>query len=77
MLVDTNILLFSLSLLAAVIKKVLWTIVMPVSVIMELDGLSSNTFQLGEAGRAMMAFVSSDIDPTPHHSKFRHGRETI
>jgi predicted ribonuclease YlaK len=61
LVVDTNILLSSLSLLAAVIKKVLWTIVMPMSVIMELDGLSSNTFKLGEAGRAMMAFVSSGI----------------
>jgi hypothetical protein len=48
LVVDTNILFSSLSSLAAVIKKVLRTIVMPVSVIMELDGLSSNTFQVGE-----------------------------
>ena len=58
MLVDTNILLFSLSLLAAVIKKVLWTIVIPVPVIMELDDLSSNTSQLSEAAQAAMAYVS-------------------
>jgi protein SMG6 len=55
LVVDTNILLSSLSLLAAVIEKVLWTIVI---VIMELHGLSSNTSQLGEAGRAAMAYVS-------------------
>jgi len=61
LVIDTNILLSSLSVLASIIEKVLWTVVIPVPVIMELDGLSSNTSQLGEAARAAMSYISSHI----------------
>jgi len=61
LVIDTNILLSSLSSLASIIENGQWTIVVPVPVIMELDGLSSNTTQLGEAARAAMAYISSHI----------------
>jgi protein SMG6 len=54
LVIDTNILLSSLSSLASILEHSEWTIVVPVPVIMELDGLSSNTAQLEEAGRAAM-----------------------
>jgi protein SMG6 len=52
LLIETNILFSSLSSLASILENIQWTIVAPVPVIMELDGLSSNTAQLGEAARA-------------------------
>ena len=59
LVVDTNILLSSLSMLAPVIESLRWTIIIPVPVIMELDGLSSNSSQLGEAAQAAMKYISS------------------
>ena len=59
LVVDTNILLSSLSMLASVIESLRWTVIIPVPVIMELDGLSANTSQLGEAARAAMSYISS------------------
>lgn len=61
LVVDTNILLSSLSMLASVIESLRWTVVIPVPVVMELDGLSSNPSQLGEASQAAMAYISSHI----------------
>jgi protein SMG6 len=54
LVIDTNILLSSLSSLGSILEHSEWTIVVPVPVIMELDGLSSNTAQLEEAARAAM-----------------------
>jgi protein SMG6 len=59
--VDANILLSSLSMLASVIESLRWMIVIPVPVIVELNGLSSNSSPLGEASQAAMAYVSSHI----------------
>ena len=61
LVVDTNILLSSLSMLASVIESLRWTVVIPVPVVMELDGLSTNSSQLGEAAQAAMAYLSSHI----------------
>jgi protein SMG6 len=61
LVVDTNILLSSLSMFASVIESLRWTVVVPLPVIMELDGLSSNTSQLGEAAQGAMTYVSSHI----------------
>lgn len=59
LVVDTNILLSSLPMLASVIESFRWTVIIPVPVIMELDGLSANTSQLGEAAQAAMTYISS------------------
>jgi hypothetical protein len=40
--------------LAPVIESLRWTVIVPVPVIKELDGLSSNSSQLGEASQAAM-----------------------
>ncbi|KAJ7098134.1 hypothetical protein B0H15DRAFT_824243 [Mycena belliarum] len=61
LVIDTNILLSSLSLFASVVESLQWTVVVPLPVIMELDGLSSNPSQLGEAAQAAMAYLSSHI----------------
>ncbi|KAF8425075.1 hypothetical protein L210DRAFT_3765362 [Boletus edulis BED1] len=47
LVLDTNIILSSLSIVALIIESLRWTVVIPVPVIMELDGLGSNTTQLG------------------------------
>ena len=59
LVVDTNILLSALAMLASVIKSLRWTVIIPVPIIMELDGLSTNTSQLGEAAQAAMSHISS------------------
>lgn len=61
LVIDTNILLSSLASLPSILENSQWTIVVPVPVIMKLNGLSSNTAQLGEAARAAMVHVSSLI----------------
>jgi protein SMG6 len=50
-----------MSMLASVIESLCWTVVIPVPVIMELDGLSSNSSQLGETARSAMTYISSHI----------------
>ncbi|KAF8162971.1 hypothetical protein B0H34DRAFT_744517 [Crassisporium funariophilum] len=61
LVVDTNILLSSLSMVSSLIESLRWTIVVPLPVIMELDGLSANDSQLGEAAQAAMSYISSHI----------------
>ncbi|KAF7359539.1 PINc domain-containing protein [Mycena sanguinolenta] len=61
LVVDTNILLSSLPMFASVVESFQWTVVIPLPVIMELDGLSSNPSQLGEAAQAAMTYLSSHI----------------
>ncbi|KZP19051.1 hypothetical protein FIBSPDRAFT_1025996 [Athelia psychrophila] len=54
LVVDTNILPSSLSMLAS-------TAVVPLPVIMELDGISANTSQLGETAKATMSYLTSHV----------------
>jgi protein SMG6 len=61
LVIDTNILLASLSMFASVVESQRWTVVVPLPVIMELDGLSSNASQLGEAARGALAYITSHI----------------
>jgi hypothetical protein len=61
LVVDTNILLSSLSLVSSLIESLRWTIIIPLPVIMELDGLSANTSQLGEAAQIAMSYISSHV----------------
>ncbi|KDR73471.1 hypothetical protein GALMADRAFT_71996 [Galerina marginata CBS 339.88] len=61
LVVDTNILLSSLSMVSSLIESLQWTVVVPLPVIMELDGLSANVSQLGEAAQAAMSYISSHV----------------
>ncbi|KAF8448043.1 hypothetical protein L210DRAFT_3441767 [Boletus edulis BED1] len=61
LVLDTNIILSSLSIVASIIESLRWTVVIPVPVIMELDGLSSNTSQLGETAQEAIAYITSHI----------------
>ncbi|KAF8061488.1 hypothetical protein FPV67DRAFT_1703906 [Lyophyllum atratum] len=62
LVVDTNILLSSLAMFASIVESLRWTIVVPLPVIMELDGLSGNTSaKLSEAAQNAMTYISSHI----------------
>ncbi|KAG0705195.1 hypothetical protein DFH29DRAFT_908006, partial [Suillus ampliporus] len=61
LVLDTNIILSSLSAIASIIESLRWTVVLPVPVIMELDGLSSNPSKLGEAAQEAVAYITSHI----------------
>ncbi|KAI6038993.1 hypothetical protein EDC04DRAFT_2868129 [Pisolithus marmoratus] len=61
LVLDTNILLSSLSVIASIVESLRWTVVIPVPVVMELDGLSTNTSQLGEAAREAVSYVTSHV----------------
>ncbi|KAF8120193.1 hypothetical protein EV363DRAFT_1408109 [Boletus edulis] len=56
---DTNIILSSLSVVASIVESLRWTVIIPVPVIMELDGLCSNTSQLGEAAQEAIVYITS------------------
>ncbi|KIJ57743.1 hypothetical protein HYDPIDRAFT_34831, partial [Hydnomerulius pinastri MD-312] len=60
LVLDTNI-LSSLSIAASIIESLRWTVVIPVPVIMELDGLSSNPSQLNEAAQEALSYITSHI----------------
>lgn len=64
LVVDTNILLSSLSLFSSLIESHQWTVVVPLPVITELNGLatpSGNQPQLAEAAQAALAYVSNHL----------------
>ncbi|KAG6370264.1 hypothetical protein JVT61DRAFT_12209 [Boletus reticuloceps] len=50
-----------LSIVALIIESLRWTVVIPVPVIMELDGLGSNTTQLGEAAQEAVSYITFHI----------------
>jgi protein SMG6 len=65
LVIDTNILLSSLSMFASVIESLRWTVIVPLPVVMELDGLSktsaSSAPQLIEAAQSALAYLSSHV----------------
>ncbi|RDX48390.1 hypothetical protein OH76DRAFT_671253 [Lentinus brumalis] len=61
LVVDTNILLSSLSEFAALVESGRWTVVVPLPVIMELDSQSSNMTPLGEAAKAALSYITTNI----------------
>jgi len=61
LVIDTNIILSSLSVVTSIVESLCWTVVIPVPVIMELDGLSANTSQLGEAAQEALSFITSHV----------------
>ncbi|EPS94044.1 hypothetical protein FOMPIDRAFT_1026327, partial [Fomitopsis schrenkii] len=58
---DTNIHLSSLSIFSSLVECLQWTVVVPLPVIMELDGLASNASPLGEATTAASEYITSHI----------------
>lgn len=61
LVIDTNILLSSLSMFSSLVESLKWTIIIPLPVIMELDGLSSNISPLGEAASAASEYINSHL----------------
>ena len=62
LVIDTNLLLSSLSTFASLVESLRWTVIIPLSVIMELDGLAtSDSPQLVEASKAALSFISSNL----------------
>ncbi|CAL1704092.1 unnamed protein product [Somion occarium] len=61
LIVDTNILLSSLPMFSRLVESQQWTIIVPLPVIMELDGLASNSSPLGEAALSAASSITSHI----------------
>ncbi|KAI0319819.1 hypothetical protein OF83DRAFT_1169880 [Amylostereum chailletii] len=61
LVMDTNILLSSLAMVTALVESGRWTVVVPLPVIMELDGLGTNATALGEAAKSAVAFLVSHV----------------
>ncbi|KAI0693720.1 hypothetical protein BC835DRAFT_1406670 [Cytidiella melzeri] len=61
LVVDTNILLSSLSMVASLVESLQWTVIIPLPVIMELDGLGSDASVLGEAAVTASQFIVSHL----------------
>ena len=61
LVVDTNILLSSLSEFSSLVESGRWSVVVPLPVIMELDSQSSNVSQLGDAATAALRYITSHI----------------
>ena len=61
LVVDTNIFLSSLPLLAALVDSLRWTVIVPLPVVMELDGLASNANALGAAAKDALAFLLARV----------------
>ncbi|PPR08027.1 hypothetical protein CVT24_010868 [Panaeolus cyanescens] len=61
LVIDTNILLSALSIFSSFIESFRWTVIVPLPVIMELEGLSKDTNTIGEAAKSAMGYISSHI----------------
>ncbi|KAI0043568.1 hypothetical protein FA95DRAFT_1477247, partial [Auriscalpium vulgare] len=59
LVLDTNILLSSLAEVATLVESRRWTVVIPLPVIMELDGLGNNTTVLGDAAKAAITYLTA------------------
>lgn len=61
LVVDTNILLSALPALAALVEGLRWTVVVPLPVVTELDGLCAQAGALGAAAQAALAYVAAHV----------------
>ena len=61
LVVDTNILLSALSIFSSLVESLKWTIVIPLPVIMELDGLAVNDSPLGKAASDATSYIVSHL----------------
>lgn len=74
--VDTNILLSSLSLISDLIRSHRWTVVVPLAVITELDGISLNgpSSELGAAASEALKYLVHDIQTHSNSLKVQTSR---
>lgn len=63
LVMDTNLLLSSLTLFSSLVESFLWTVIVPLPVIMELDGLANNTSspQLALGAKEAAAYINAHI----------------
>ncbi|KAF8326386.1 uncharacterized protein EI90DRAFT_3127987 [Cantharellus anzutake] len=61
LVIDTNILLSSLSVVASLVQSNRWTVVIPLAAVTELDGLSKNNSPLGNAANDALAYLTSAV----------------
>ncbi|KAL0572625.1 hypothetical protein V5O48_009328 [Marasmius crinis-equi] len=62
LVVDTNVLLSALSMFCSLVESLRWTVLVPLPVIMELDGLKTNSSaQLSEAANNALNYITSHI----------------
>jgi protein SMG6 len=61
LVMDTNILLSSLSLVQSLVDTLHWTVVVPLPVVMELEGLSKSAGALAEVAAQAMAYVQGAL----------------
>ena len=75
LVIDTNILLSSLSMFASLVEGLRWTVIVPLPVIMELDGLAtSDSPKLAEASKAALSFISSNLKTLSNSLKIQTSR---
>lgn len=68
LVVDTNILLSSLSVISTLVDSNRWTIVVPLAVITELDGISKNSSPLGNAATDALTYLTTAV---PQHTTLK------
>ncbi|BGP16794.1 hypothetical protein JCM10213v2_004798 [Rhodosporidiobolus nylandii] len=71
---DTNILLTSIALFRELVEAECWTIVVPLAVITELDGLKRNSTALGAAAVQVIDYLESAIRTHARHLKIQTSR---
>ncbi|GAA6008826.1 hypothetical protein JCM10207_001737 [Rhodosporidiobolus poonsookiae] len=71
---DTNILLTSLKLFRELVEAECWTIVVPLAVITELDGLSRNATALGIAAVEVISYLEHAVRAHARHLKIQTSR---
>ncbi|GAA5851616.1 hypothetical protein JCM8547_001150 [Rhodosporidiobolus lusitaniae] len=71
---DTNILLTSIKLFRELIEAECWTIVVPLAVITELDGLKRNTTALGSAAIEVVDYLESAVRTHSRYLKIQTSR---
>ena len=59
--IDTNVLLSSLSIFASLVESLCWTILVPLAVITEPGGIATNNLPLGEAATAAVEYIGSHM----------------
>jgi len=58
LVIDTNILLSSLSVVSSLVESNCWTIVIPLAMVTKPDGLSKNASPLGNAANGALAYLT-------------------
>ena len=61
LVIGTSILLSSFSIFASLVESLCWTNLVPLAVITELDGITTNNLTLGEAVTAAVEYISSHM----------------